>query len=152
MDAIIELDDSLSDDTEMDYENRINQILDLCSIQLVKSFGSLKQSDPGATQRIRAIYDLLCKLFTRQRIITAASPQSVRFLLIQLFTLLQSCATIDDDGNVRKTLNNMAVAVVDSFEPANMMCILTGLLNEPSPASIVEPVKDAIIRSMRSFK
>lgn len=155
LDALIELEELLNDDTDSDFKTRVNQMIDLSSLQLVKSFDCLRTShiiDETATQRIQRVSNLVKKVFSRPQLVSAASQQTIRFLLLQLFTLTQACGNITDDGNVRKNLNNLAVAVMDSFEPANIMCILTGLLNEPTPLSIVEPVKDAIIRSMRSFK
>ena len=155
LNALTELEEILADDTDSDFKTRVNQLIDLNSLQLVKSFDCLRLShtvDESASQRIQKISNLIRKVFSRPQLISAASKQSIRFLLLQLFTLTQACGNITDDGFVRRTLNNLAVAVMDSFEPANIMCILTGLLNEPTPLSIVEPVKDAIIRSMRSFK
>lgn len=155
-DALVEIDEVLADDTEAEFKGRINQIIDLTTLQLVKSFECLKLTSQDenrmATQRIQKIYDLMGKVLARRSLVTAANSQSIRFLLLQLFTLAQCCGNINDDGTVRKILNNLAVVVMDSFEPATTMCILTGMLNEPTPSSIVTPVKDAIIRSMRSFK
>ena len=156
MDSLVELEDNLSEESEPDYKSRINQLLDLICLQMIKSFDGLRSSPADMTQShtIQKLSDLLKKLFARKELISAAKQQSIRFLLVQLFTLTQSCSrlTIQDDGVVRKNLNNLALAIMDSFEPPKIMSILTGLLNEPTPVSIVEPVKDAIIRSMRSFK
>jgi len=158
MEALEELEEVLNEDTEQDFRARINQLVDLTCLQLISTFDVIRSSslnglvDPQASRRLLKIAELLKKLFARRQLIAAASHQKIRFLLVQLFTLTQTCGNLADDGTVRKTLNNITVAVMDGFEPATIMCLLTGLLNELTPMSIVEPVKDAIIRSMRSFK
>lgn len=151
--SLSELEDSLTDEMESIYKSRINQIIDLACLQLVKSFYNQRTSGTGDTYalKITKSSDFLMKVFARRQLVSEASQQPIRHLLVQIFTITQF-STKDDDDIIRKKLNHLASAIMDSYEPANMMCILTGILNEPSPISIVEPVKNAIIRSMRSIK
>lgn len=127
-------------DSEVEVKAHINQVIDLTCLQMIKN--------PSDEQKVRRVCDCLCKLFSQRQLVSTASKQSIRFLLVQVLTLTQLCK----DKDTVVSLNSLASTVIDSFEPTNIICILTGLLNEPTPASIIEPIKLAIIRTMRSFK
>jgi len=151
LESLMEVENSLTEDSEHTIKDRINQIIDLTCLQLIRSINS-QRAGAGNPQIVERVADCLTKLFACRKLVSATSRESVRFLLVQIFTMTQACVNLNQDEFTVKTLNNLASSIVDGFEPSDIMRILTGLLNDPAPASIVEPIKKAIIRSMRSFK